>query len=98
RHRVVHEAAGDELAAAFVVDHLLAERLAEPLHRAAVDLAARDRRADDAADIVDRRIGDDSHAAGVGVDLDLADVARVRPGRPAGDGRRFEVDALARLP
>src|SRR5678816_2051489 len=40
RHRIVHEAAGHELAAAFVVDDPLAERLADALDRAAVDLAA----------------------------------------------------------
>ena len=40
RHGVVHEAAGDELAALGVVDHLLAQRLADALHRAALDLPA----------------------------------------------------------
>ena len=60
RHRVVHEAAGQRLAALGVVDHLLAQRLADALHRAAVELAAHDHRVDHAADVVDRGIGDDA--------------------------------------
>jgi len=48
------------------------ERLADALHRAALDLAARDLRADNAADVVDRRIRDHLDGTGVGIDLDLA--------------------------
>ena len=39
RQRVVHEAGAQQLAAVGVVDHALAQRLADALHRAALDLA-----------------------------------------------------------
>src|SRR5678815_1397457 len=63
RHRIVHEAAGDELAAAVVIDDPLPKRLADALDRAAVDLAADDGRAHHPADVVDRSVGDDLHVA-----------------------------------
>src|ERR1019366_5487538 len=87
----------NELAAPGVVDDLLAEGLADSLHGTTVDLPACDRRVDDAADVVDGRIGDDTHVARLRVDLDFADVTGVRPGRAADAARRVEVDAGACL-
>ena len=53
RRRIVHQAAGERLAALAVVHHVLAQRLADALHRAAIELAAHDHRVDHAADVVD---------------------------------------------
>src|SRR5262249_58909236 len=49
RHAVVHETAGDELAGLAVIDLVLEQCLPEPLHYAAVDLAAHAQRAENAA-------------------------------------------------
>ena len=65
-----------------VVDHLLAERLAQALHGAAIQLAAHDHRIDDAANVVGRDVGDDLDGAGLGIDLDLTYVTAVGPTRP----------------
>ena len=75
RHHVIHEAAVVSLAGLAVIDHLLAQGLADALDRAAVELAAHDHRIDDPADIVDRDIGDDLDGAGLRIDLDLADMS-----------------------
>ena len=56
RHRVVHERAGQHLAARRVVVAVLQQRLADALHDAAMGLAVQDQRVDRAADVVDRRI------------------------------------------
>ncbi len=77
RHAVVHEAAGEKLAGAAVVDHLLAENLAGALRHRAVHLALDDGVVDDVAAVVHRVIGDDLGHAGVGVDLHFCDVAAV---------------------
>src|SRR5262249_60031374 len=76
RHRVVHERAADDLAAA-VVGATLEQRLADALGEAAVDLALDDHRIDDGADVVDAPETDDLDAAGVGIDLELADMRPV---------------------
>jgi hypothetical protein len=44
RHAVIHERAGEELTAHRVIDTVLAERLADALHDAAMDLALDDHR------------------------------------------------------
>ena len=80
RHAVVHERAGEKLAALAVVAAFLEERLADPLRQPAMDLALDDHRIDDAAEIVDGGEIDDAHRAGVAVDLDLADMG-ARTGR-----------------
>ena len=53
RHRVVHVAAGQQLAAVAVVDHVLHQRLADALRDAALDLAFADHRVDGAPAVVD---------------------------------------------
>src|SRR5262249_21201911 len=78
-YRVVHERAGQELAAG-VVDTVFAHRLAEPLRDAALDLAVHDHRIDHGADVVDAPIAEDLYFAGVAIDLDLAGVRAVAPG------------------
>ena len=98
RQRVVHVAGAQQLAAVGVVGHALAQRLADALHRAALDLALHDVRADDAPDVVHRGVGHDLDAAGGGVDLDLGDVAAVGPAGRAGLGRAVGDDARLRLP
>ena len=50
------------------------QRLADTLRDAAMHLALDDHRVDDVAEIVDRRPTDDLGVAGIGIDLDLADV------------------------
>ena len=77
--RVVHERAGDELAV-LVVDRAFEQRLADALGDAAMHLALDDHRIDHRAEIVDRGPVDDLGRAGLGVDLDLADVAAGREG------------------
>ena len=52
------------LARVRVVGDVLAQRLADALRRAAVELAAHDHRVDDAADVVHRGVGDDLDGAG----------------------------------
>ena len=79
RHAIVHERAGHELAV-LVVDRALAQRLADALGDAAVDLALDDHRVDHHAEIIDRGPGHDLGVPGVGIDLDLADVAAGREG------------------
>src|SRR5690606_32269658 len=80
-----------------LVHDLLAQRLPDPLHRAALELADDDHGIDHPAHVVAGRVRDDVRDAGLGIDLDLADMAAVRPGRPAHRGRRIDVDRLARL-
>ena len=58
-----------------VVGAAFHHRLAEALRDAAVHLALDDHRVDDVAEVVDRDELLDLHLAGVGIDLDLADVA-----------------------
>jgi len=54
------------------------KRLPDALRNAATNLAVHDRVVDHATDRVDRREPDHRHPAGLGVDLDLADLAAVR--------------------
>ena len=56
RHAVVHQRAGEELAARLVVDHLLVQRLADALRHAAVDLSLHLRGVDRAPDVVGREV------------------------------------------
>ena len=80
RHGVVHVGAGQQLAALLVVDRILEQRLADALGDAAMDLALDDHRVDDVAEIVDRDEVHDLDDAGVGIDLDLADMRAGRIG------------------
>ena len=68
-----------------VVEAVLDQRLPDPLRDAAVGLAVDDHRVDGAADVVDGGVAHDRDHAGVGIDLDLADVAAVAV---AGDNSR----------
>ena len=63
-----------------VVDRAFQQRLADALRDAAMHLALDDHRIDDGAEVVDRGPADDLGLAGVGIDLDLADVAAGREG------------------
>ena len=82
RHGVVHERARQELAVA-VVDDALHQRLARALGDAAMGLAVQDQRVHRAADIVDRGVAVDAHHAGLGIDLDLADMPAIGIGADA---------------
>ena len=53
RHRVVHEARGQQLAGGLVVDGVLHQRLADALHHAAMHLAREQQRIERGAEIVD---------------------------------------------
>src|SRR5882762_5759708 len=82
RHRVVHEAAVQQLAAVRVIDRLLAENVAGTLGDAAVHLSFDDLVVDDVAGIVAGDITDDFGDAGFRLDLHLRDVAAVGERRP----------------
>ena len=97
RHGVVHQAAGEQLAAGVVVHQLLAQRLADALHRAAVQLPAHDQRVDDAPDVVDAGVAHEGHGAGPRVELHLADVAAVGPGGAADAVRVVDEDVALEL-
>ncbi len=76
RHRVVHVRAGQRLALA--VEHgALHQRLADALNHAAVGLTLDQQRIDQGAEVVDHVVAHDLDDAGVGIDLDLRDVAAV---------------------
>src|SRR5467141_4692794 len=77
RHRVVHEAAVEQLAAVRVIDRLLAENVAGTLSDAALHLSFDDLVVDDVAGVVAGDVADDFGDAGFRLDLDLGDVAAV---------------------
>jgi hypothetical protein len=79
RHAVVHERAGEELAALGVIHRLFAQRLSGALRHAAVDLSFDDHVIDDAADVVAARDAHDMHFTGLAIDLDFAGLRPVRP-------------------
>jgi hypothetical protein len=79
-HAIIHERAGEELAAHRVIDTVLAERLADALHDAAMDLALDDHRVQHYADIVDRGVSNEIQLAGIRIDLDLGDMTAAGKG------------------
>ena len=79
RHRIVHERAGEELAALCVIHRALVERLPRTLRDAAVHLPLHDGVVDDAPDIVAARDAHDPHLARLAIDLHLAGLRAVRP-------------------
>ncbi len=79
RQRIVHVGAGEELAFG-IVDRHLHQGLADALHGAAMQLALDDHRIDDGAEIVDAGIFHHRDHAGIGIDLDLGDMAAVGEG------------------
>src|SRR5678809_1442985 len=92
RHRVVHEATGQELAGR-VVHALLEENVARALGDAALHLAFDDLVIDDGPDVVAGDVGDDLALAGLRIDLYLGDVAAVREsGAHLGPPREIEVE------
>ena len=78
RHQVLRHRRRDQVAA-LVVDRLLVQRLGDALRDAAVHLALHDHRVDHGAAVVDRHVLHDVGRAGLGVDLDHADVGAGRP-------------------
>ena len=94
RHAVVEEARVIELAVG-VEDALLVDGPADALGDAALDLALDVAWMDRPADVLERRVADDLHPAGLGVDLHVADV-RAEPARRAfGVERRARTDRAA---
>ena len=87
RRQVVGER-GRENVAAVVVDDFLEQRVADALRDAAMHLPVGDHRIDDAAGILGHEEFLDRHMAGLDVDLDDRDVARIgeRAGRIVGAG------------
>ncbi len=71
------KAAGQVLPGFPVIDDLLHQRLAQPLRDAAMDLALQAERVDHRADIVDHDVARDVERTGIGVDLDLANMAAI---------------------
>ena len=96
-HGVVHQAAGEQLAGFGVVGHLLAQGLADALHRAAVKLTAHDGRVDHPAHVIDRAVSHQFHMASGRVDLDFAHMAAIGPGGPADLGGRSQMHAAIGL-
>ena len=60
---------------------MLEQRLADALHHAAMALALDQQRIDDRAEVVDHGVPHHLDPAGVGIDLDLGDMAAVGEGR-----------------
>ena len=73
RQGIVHQGAAQQLAGLLVVYGLLHQRVAQPVHDAAMHLAGEQARIDDDAAVGDRGQAVDAHRAGLGIDLDLAD-------------------------
>ena len=76
RHRVIHERAAQKLTFG-VVDQVLLQHAAEPLHQRAVGLPVQGVRVDDAAHVLDRHVVDDLDAPGVRIDGDVRCVRAV---------------------
>ena len=91
RQGVIHEGAGDRLAVRVVAD-AFHEGLPDALRDTAVQLAGDQQRIDDGAEIIDAGVAHDLHDAGLGIDLDLGDVATVGEGRRHRLGRMVDVE------
>ena len=77
RHRVIGEARSEALPGLCVVDAVFKHGLSQTLHDAAMHLSGDKHRIDDPAEIVEHVIGDDLDLAGIGIDLDFADMATI---------------------
>src|SRR3954470_23765502 len=77
RHRIIHEAAGKELAALAVVHRELAEHLARSLGKPALYLPFDDLVVDDVAGVVADHVRGDFGFSGLRVDLHLGDMAAI---------------------
>ena len=64
----------------WIIDRMLKESLANALYDPAMDLALEQERVDGAAEIVDDGVALDYDGAGIGIDLDLDDVAAIGEG------------------
>ena len=84
RHLVVHEARGQHLAGFRVEDNHLAQRLANPLHHAAMDLPGNQHRIQHLAEFLHRTVAHDFGHAGVRIDFHLADMRAVGEGHGGG--------------
>ena len=73
-HRVIHQRAGEHLAV-FAEEHLFAQRFAEALRHAAVNLALDDHRVDDYAAVIDQHELLDGRLAGFAIDRTMATCA-----------------------
>src|SRR5579863_586060 len=90
RQAVILKARGEQLAFG-VIGHALIQRLADALRDAAVNLARHQHRIDGDTDIVDRGVAHDARQTSLWIDLDLANMRSVRPGRAI--GLAFALDA-----
>ena len=88
RHAVIHERAGQELAA-LVVDDVLHQHLADPLDDAAMDLPFASSGLSTMPTIVDRGIAGQLDLAGLCVDLDLAEMRARWEGRRTIGGQNW---------
>src|SRR4029077_2322214 len=70
-----------QLAGVAVIDTTFAERLAETVRDAAMDLTVHDQRIDRAPDIVDGGVAGDFDDPGLRIDLDFANVTAIREAR-----------------
>jgi hypothetical protein len=95
RHAVIHERARQGLAGVRIERDHFRERLADAHGEATVDLSLEQQRVDDDAGIVHRGGARERYLAGVGIDLDLADVAAVGEVRPRRreHAHRFQAEA-----
>ncbi len=97
RQAVIHEGAAEQLATGRVMDHALAQRLADALCQAAMHLADRQQGVQHGAVIVDRGVAEQVDMAGVGIDLEFGDVHAVGEGDAVELVPHIGVEPLARL-
>ena len=69
------------------------EGLTHALRHATFDLALRQHRADNVADVIDRGVADDTHLTRSGIDFALANVTAIRPARPGRGEAGIAADA-----
>ena len=94
RHGVIGEGAARELALRRI-DGALHEALADALHDAALDLPGHDERVHQHTKIIDAGIAHHLRLAGVGIDLDLADMHAIRIGRRRGWMHMADIERAA---
>ena len=81
RHRVIHQAAGNQLPSFTVILQVFAQRLPQALHHTTVKLTEHNHRVDHAAHVVDRRVSNRLNVARVGVNFNFANMAAIGPRR-----------------
>src|SRR5216684_10976 len=95
RAEVIGEGRGEWLRL-FVVAHPFVERVAEPVRRAAEELALDDHRIDDAAAVVDHDVAQDTHAAGLDAPVAQLEVGDARLQEMGGDLERLRAHLRGR--